>query len=168
VIGTKRHNDQSDDDLVDRLWSHDRAALGLLYDRYAPVLFGLMRRIVRSEAIAEDLLQEAFVKAWQNIDRFDRSKGKILAWLLSIARNLALALDRVRSKDFRNRLKNQPLDNTVDQVESVRNVSLDTDTIGVRDMVSTLRPEQRSIVELIYFQGCTQEERHGCARRCCS
>jgi RNA polymerase sigma-70 factor (ECF subfamily) len=80
--------------LAERLRSGDREALGLLYDRYASVAMAVAVRVVADRQLAEDLVHDAYVAAWQKIDRFDPSRGSLRSWLLTIVRNRAI--DRLR------------------------------------------------------------------------
>jgi DNA-directed RNA polymerase specialized sigma24 family protein len=61
-------------------------AMNLLYDRYSDAFFGVIIRIVRDEAIASDVLQESFIKIWQNARSYDPSKGRLFTWLMCIVR----------------------------------------------------------------------------------
>src|SRR4029078_6041168 len=81
--------------LAERLRSGDRDALGLLYDRYAPGAMAVAVRVVSDRDLAEDLVHDACVAAWQKIEPFDPSRGSLRAWLLTIVRNRAI--DRLRS-----------------------------------------------------------------------
>jgi RNA polymerase sigma-70 factor (ECF subfamily) len=146
----------SDQVLVEALRRRDRAALGILYDRYATMLFGLVNRIVRSDDVAEDLLQETFLKAWRSFDTFDPAKGSLATWLAAVARGIAI--DRVRSRSYRNSLKNQSIENVVPQVDRERSTMIAADAIGVEGLLRSLTPEQRAIIDLIYYRGFTHDE----------
>lgn len=83
--------------LVRRLQNHEQRAFAELYDRFAPALWNIARRIVCDDALAEDVLQEAFVKAYQQIDSYHAERGRLFTWLLNITRNRAIDVRR-RSK----------------------------------------------------------------------
>src|SRR5947209_3459944 len=142
--------------LVTSLKAGEKEAIGMLYDMYAAALYGVIYRIVRSESVAEDVLQETFVRIWKNVASYDGSKGRLFTWLINIARNLAI--DKIKSKDFRNSKKNLELENIVHDVESQTQTSYNTDHIGLKDLLEKLNSDQRQIVNLIYFQGYTQSE----------
>lgn len=153
---SKAGDSGSDSDVVERLRRRDRDAVAILYDRYSTMLFGLIRRIVTQENIAEDVLQDSFVKAWRSFESYDESKSTLSTWLMSVARNCAL--DKLRSRAFRNSLKNQSLENSVSQLDRQTGTTPSTDGIGVEGLLRQLRPEQQQIIELIYYQGYTHEE----------
>lgn len=133
----------------------DKKAIALLYDLYAPALFGVVLKIVRSEQTAEDVLQDVFVKIWKNSAHYNPGKGRLFTWLLNIARNTAI--DKVRSAPFRQSEKNQTLDSSVHNYKS-QSLNLNTEQIGLRELVEGLDGKYQEIIDLIYFQGFTQKE----------
>jgi RNA polymerase sigma-70 factor (ECF subfamily) len=89
----------SDDELIAALAAGELAALSILYERHARVVFAMLVRIVNDRSAAEDLLQEAFIRAWQHAHAFDETRGTARGWLHSIAHNLALnELRRLRRR----------------------------------------------------------------------
>lgn len=150
------HSSIDEETLVTRLAQRDISAVEILYDRYAPALYGVIYRIVGSEEVAEDILQEAFVKIWNSFPSYDRSKGKLFTWMVRVVRNLAI--DTIKSKDFRNARKNQDLDSIVHLVDQQTHVSYNPDQIGLKEIVDQLQPEYQEIIDLVYFQGLTQAE----------
>ena len=92
---------ESDLRCLRRIQSGDSRALGELYDRYTPLLHGLVLRIVRSAADAEDTLQEAWVQVWKRAASYDSKRGTVAAWLVTMARTRAI--DRYRSMASRSR-----------------------------------------------------------------
>jgi RNA polymerase sigma-70 factor (ECF subfamily) len=138
------------------LKSKDKRGFELLYDNYSTVLFGIVRKIVHSEELAEDVLQDAFVKIWKNIDAYDASKGTLFTWLLNVARNTAI--DKIRSQNYKNTTSIQPLDNHVSMLDVQSNTQTQVEHIGLDKVVNTLKPEQKIIIDYIYFKGFTQAE----------
>ena len=90
-----------DETLVARLQRRDPQALGELYDRYGRLTYALILRVVRDAGIAEDLVQETFLRVWNRVQGFDAQKGSIGPWLLAVARNRAI--DYLRSAGGRER-----------------------------------------------------------------
>jgi RNA polymerase sigma-70 factor (ECF subfamily) len=76
--------------------------------------------------------------------------------MVNIARNLSI--DKIRSKDFKNQSKNQELENNVLSIDEQRNTVYQPELLGIKELVSTLKPEQKSILDLIYFKGYTHVE----------
>ena len=92
---------ESSDDaaLIERLRNRDPEGLAAAYDRYSRIVYSLFLRITRDQSIAEDLVQELFIRVWSRARSFDSSKGALGVWILSIARNMAI--DHVRSAQAR-------------------------------------------------------------------
>ena len=89
---------RGDFDLVRRMSGGDESAVGLLYDRYGPVLHAMAFRIVGQRADAEEVVAEAFAQAWREAARFESARGSVVAWLTMIARSRALDLVRARGR----------------------------------------------------------------------
>lgn len=128
----------------------------MLYDHYSAALYGVILRIVIEKETAEDVLQESFVKIWNNVSNYDATKGRLYTWLLNIARNSAI--DKTRSKNFRKEGKVQSLEDFVYSVDKQHNNSIPVDHIGLRKFVEELKPDQRELIDLLYFGGYTQSE----------
>ncbi len=143
----------SEEELIALLREKSERSFNIVYDAYSPALFGIVLKIVRYESVAEDVLQEAFVRIWQGIDSFDRSKGSLFTWMLNIARNHAI--DYLRSKQARNQAMNESHSEVHHDLESVE---LAVDTIGLMEQLDTLAPEYRMLIDLLYFKGYTQKE----------
>jgi len=146
----------SEDELVSSLRRQDQKAFSYLYDSYAGALNGVIMRLVEDKALAEDILQEAFYKIWNNFSLYDSSKGRLFTWMLNIARNLTI--DMLRSKGYKKQQKIAGNENSVDSVKDENSLSERFDSIGIRNQLGALKPEQRILIELAYFGGYTQEE----------
>src|SRR6266536_3588836 len=85
---------EGDAELVERLRKRDPQALGELYDRYGRLTYSLIYRIVRDTGIAEDLVQETFLRVWNRAQAFDATRGALGSWLLAVARNRAIDYTR--------------------------------------------------------------------------
>ena len=153
---SKRRTLIAEPELVSLLQQHDQRGFTLLYDNYSGALYGIILKIVRSEETAADVMQEAFIKIWKNIEAYHSGKGTLFTWILNVARNTAI--DKIRSQDYHQSSQNQPIENYVGIVEQENPIEMHVDAIGVRQMVSGLRPEYRNLIELVYFQGYTQAE----------
>lgn len=125
----------------------------VLYDKYAASLFGVISRIVTGSS-AEDVLQEVFVKVWNNIDQYDESKGAFYTWLVNIARNAAI--DHLRTTRRKIQLKNQI--GLANEYIDERQLYQQAENAGLKTSVAKLELKYRAVIDLVYFYGCTQEE----------
>jgi len=146
----------SEEELVHALRHHEKIAVEALYDMYSSSLYGVISRIITDTAVAEDVLQETFVKIWHSFASYSTEKGRLFTWMVNIARNLAI--DKLRSKDFKNQNKNQELEINVTFIDEQRNTVYKPELLGVKELVQTLKPEQKLILELVYFKGYTHVE----------
>lgn len=128
----------------------------ILYDNYSSALYGVVFRIVQKEETAEDVLQEVFLKIWNQFKQYDPSKGRLYTWMMNIARNAAI--DKIRSREFTNSVKNQTIDESVHNIDLGNGSSFNPETIGIKEIVGKLDPEHREIIDLMYFKGLTQIE----------
>ena len=146
----------TEEELVGRLKSRDTLAIRALYDMYSGALLGVISRIIPQVEVAEDILQETFIKIWNSADSYDNTKGRLFTWMMNIARNLSI--DKLRSKDFKNSGKNQDIENNVDFIDAQKKVTFNADLLGLRELVTSLKPEYNNVVQMIYFKGYTHVE----------
>lgn len=146
----------SEEELVTMLKQSNRQAFAALYDNYSRALLGIIRKNIPDEEISEDVLQEVFIKIWNNRIMYDTSKGRLYTWMLNIARNTSI--DYLRSKQNKMDEKIQRNNNTVHEVNLANNVELNIDRIGIKKIVDELKEDQRVLIDLAYFEGYTQEE----------
>jgi RNA polymerase sigma factor (sigma-70 family) len=142
--------------LIASFQNKDGKAFEALYSMYSESMHGVIFNIVRDHDIAQEVLQDVFLKAWHNADTYSSKKGRFFTWLLNIARNAAI--DKVRSKDFKNSKKNLDSNFFVDILENEDNYNRATDSIGVKSFVSKLATKCTEIIDLLYFKGFTQKE----------
>ncbi|HKJ80781.1 MAG TPA: sigma factor, partial [Ignavibacteriaceae bacterium] len=77
----------SDIEIMKRVSSYDSKALEILYNRYSPLLYTLIKKTVKEKELAEEILTEVFVIVWRKIQLFDVYKGNVYTWLVTLARN---------------------------------------------------------------------------------
>ena len=144
----------AEDMLVADLKEGNEQAIKKLYAMYAGSLNGIIRRIIKVDEVAEDVLQDTFVKIWKSISQYDSSKGKLFTWMANVAKNLAI--DQVRSKAHYNFSKTDDIHELpLAILDSKTYVVPNTETIGVKQLINHLKPEQQLIIDMIYFQGYT-------------
>jgi RNA polymerase sigma-70 factor (ECF subfamily) len=144
----------SEETLIARLRANDSAAVSLLYDMYSSALYGVVLQIVKVEEVAEDVLQEAFIKIWHSFHSYDESKGRLFTWMINVCRNLAI--DKIRSKQYRVSEATKELSSS--SKAAYGSDSFKPEHIGVREITEKLSPEQKQIIDLMYFEGMTQSE----------
>jgi RNA polymerase sigma-70 factor (ECF subfamily) len=147
--------------LLQRAGRGDQAAFAALYDELAPMVVGIVRRVLRDPAQSDEVAQEAFVDLWRLAPRYDATKGTVTAWAATVAHRRAV--DRVRSEQSaRDRVAREATkivrehDHTSDEV--VEALDGDLDQRRVRRALDSLSPLQREAVELAYFGGHTYRE----------
>jgi RNA polymerase sigma factor (sigma-70 family) len=155
-LSKKRKISLSEDELVLALRNREKIAIEALYDMYSASLYGVISRIIVDTATAEDVLQETFVKIWNSFTSYSTEKGRLFTWMVNVARNQAI--DKLRSKDFKNQNKNQELENNVTFIDEQNSTVYNTELLGIKELVQTLKPDQKSILELVYFKGYTHVE----------
>lgn len=141
-------------ELVSLLRQRSQQVFSYLYDNYAGALHSIILNIVGEEELANDVLQEVFVKIWKQIDSYDSGKGRLFTWMLNIARNASI--DTVRSKSYQNSRQNREL--TEDVYAAGGSSELKTELIGLRKVVHGMKDDYKNLIELAYFQGYTQDE----------
>ncbi|MDX2303150.1 MAG: sigma-70 family RNA polymerase sigma factor [Microscillaceae bacterium] len=144
----------NEDQLVILLKSKDRKGFALLYDRYSAALYGVILKIVKFEELAEDVMQDSFVKIWKKIDTYDPQKGTLFTWVLNISRNTAI--DKIRTPEYRRRITDTPLEDGLQHTGS--NVQIAIDHIGINQVLESLAPEYQEVIDIIYFKGYTHQE----------
>ena len=144
----------SEQALLERLYARDPAAMTVFYDRYGPALYGLLRRLLRDEALAEDVLQEGLVKIWQQLPTYDPQKGSLFTWALRLCRNGAL--DQLRSRRAQQARQTQPLEGSPALAQA--SGGFRPEHVGLRELVAQLPPPQRLLLELLYLEGYTMSE----------
>jgi RNA polymerase sigma-70 factor, ECF subfamily len=147
--------------LIQRVGRGDQAAFSDLYDSTAPLVHGVVLKIVRDPSHAEEVVQEVFVELWRIAPRFDPAKGTVISWVATIAHRRAV--DRVRSEQAaRNRVEREstrverPHDEVADSV--VAHDHTQFERRRVRRALERLTSMQREAVELAYFGGHTYRE----------
>ena len=145
--------------LMEKVMAGDESAFSTLYDRYSPMLFGMLVRILQDSQAAEEVLQDIFLQLWRKPEQFDPSRGALPAWLTVIGRNRAIS-----------KLRGRPTQEVLEQTEgfyantlaSSQNIEMEASRTQLLDTLklamARLPEEQRQVIELAYFEGMTQSE----------
>ena len=141
-------------ELVGMLKQRTQAAFNYLYDNYSASLYTIIISILQDKEQANDVLQEVFIKIWRQIEQYDSGKGRLFTWMSNISRNASI--DTLRSKSYNSQKQNRELTENVSNM--VDPVNIETDKIGLKKVVTTLKDDHKVLIELAYFQGYTQDE----------
>jgi RNA polymerase sigma factor (sigma-70 family) len=148
--------DARDRDLARRVRQKDEDAFLQLFRRYGPIARSLALRVIRQPFMAEEIVQEAFLVLWRDPGSFREERGSFRSWLLSTVHHRAV--DAVRREEAQRRRAQEPEPGAVEDVAEsvVDTVDLAEQRARVREALRGLPAEQRSVLELMYFEGRTQ------------
>ena len=145
--------------LMEKVMAGDESAFALLYDRYSPMLFGMLMRILQDSQAAEEVLQDIFLQLWRRPKQFDRSRGSLAAWLTVIGRNRAIS--KLRGRPTQEVLEQTDgfYENTLASSQNIESEASRTQLLDtVKEAMARLPDEQRQAIEMAYFEGMTQSE----------
>lgn len=154
-MSTTQRNIDREQEIVRLLGLRDDRAVAMLYQHYSGALYGIIARMIPAKEVAEEVLQDTFVKIWDNADRYDSSKGRLFTWLAQITRNATL--DRVRSAGYRRVQKTDVLEPSVSNSEKMAE-KMDIQDDGLKKVIGSLDEKYRTLIDYAYFQGYSQSE----------
>jgi len=151
-----------DEALLQRLSYRDLEAFRSLYDRYGDLVYSAVLRIVRDVHIAQDMVQEVFLRIWRRPESYVAQRGRFSTWLISVARNRAVDEVRARSRRYRHETaspeqQERELPSSDDNDPALTAELADQRQLIIKALVE-LPLEQRRVIELAYFGGLTQQE----------
>jgi RNA polymerase sigma-70 factor (ECF subfamily) len=147
-----------DADLVERMHRRDAQALGELFDRYGRLVYSVILRVVHDASMAEDLVQETYLRVWNRVRGFDARKGSIGPWLLAIAHNCAIDYLRSSGGRPRNVVSFEDTDHPALRTDMEREILGSDRARQIQAALQKLSPNQRRAIELSYFGGLSQLE----------
>ena len=153
MLNSLKHTEEN---LVALLKEKDAGAFNYLYDNYSGALYGVILKVISDRTLAEDILQEVFIKIWNNVESYDPQKARLFTWMMNVCRNHTI--DTVRSKSYKKQSKIQSGENSVDESGAHINVRENFDAMGLRKQVNLLKEDQQQIIDMAYFNGFTQKE----------
>lgn len=148
----------TDSEIMQKIAGYDSKALEQLYDRYTPLLYTLIKKIIPDKETAEEVLSEVFVIIWRRIDEIDFKNSSVFTWMITLARNKAI--------DIKNRNKGKITEAYSDDYEKVKilpklspeieSVELE-EVLGMKEKIESaiksLTDAQRYVMELSYYEG---------------
>jgi RNA polymerase sigma-70 factor, ECF subfamily len=149
--------DTEKSELVIQLKTKSTAAFSDLYDSYAAALYGVTYRMVHNREVAEELLQDVFIKIWTHIDTYNPTKGTLFTWMLNITTNTCK--DYFRSKRYHYQILVS--ENGLEQNDVLNNptqISYQDESRDLYQLTQTLELKYKEIIDLVYIYGYTQEE----------
>ena len=139
--------------IVKLLKNGDKKAIALLYENYSDTLYGVILKVISDQDLAQDALQETFIKVWKYSQKYDAKKAKLFTWLYRIARNTAI--DKLRSHNLKFEKEIQIADSNVYKISTA---GLNQDTIDLQKHVATLDVKYQIVLKALFFEGMTQQE----------
>ena len=151
----------SDEQLMAGIQGRDELALAALHLRHTRLIRTIISRVLNNDADVDDLLQEVFVEIWNRAEQYDSAKGRVLGWIVTIARRRAI--DRVRRKQAYARAEERMRESTLGTAEemhpSTDRAAMHGDTAEIfQRILTTLPPAQREAVQLAYYAGLSQRD----------
>jgi RNA polymerase sigma-70 factor (ECF subfamily) len=131
-------------------------AFAELYDKYSAAIYSIICKIITNTNIAEELLQDVFVKVWKNIDKYDPSKGSLFTWMLQISRNTCI--DYLRTSEHKKQLSTSAQVIGHEAIASSNEIHYKTENRELRGLALKLEHKYRQVIDLVYFWGYSQEE----------
>lgn len=148
---------QTDVNLYDQLRKQNQSALETIYDRYEKLLYSFAFRMTKNTGLAEDIVQEVFIKLWHGKGEYDKSKGKFSSWLLTVTRYTAI--DHIRKNKQEDAFELDERDALQSDGPSVEEeVSWKEEKETIRRSISILSAEQQEMIEMFYFKGYSQKQ----------
>jgi RNA polymerase sigma-70 factor, ECF subfamily len=153
----RERTDKEDIELIRAIARGDEKAFAALYDRYCSILFGLLLRILNSNAEAEEVLQEVFLQIWQQSSDFDDNRGRPFTWLVTLTRSRGI--DRLRSIGSRDRVATEVAKEISEPVGDASEEAIRSEQSEiVRRALSEIPEDQRHTLMMAYFEGLSQSE----------
>jgi RNA polymerase sigma-70 factor (ECF subfamily) len=149
----------ADEDLMHLVYDGDPRAFEVVFDRHASAAFSLAYRMCGRRAMAEDVLQDAFLSLWRSGARYDRSRGSVRSWVLSVVHNRAIdAFRRGAVKQGRDVADEGLTEQLAAEERTETEVERREEARQVRTALGGLPADQRQVIELAYFGGFTHSQ----------
>jgi RNA polymerase sigma-70 factor (ECF subfamily) len=139
--------------IVELLQERNDKAISLLYDHYGDTLFGIAYKVVKDEELAQDVVQESFVKIWKKSDTYDPAKAKLFTWLFRITRNTAI--DKLRSLQTKS---DKEIQIDVSNVYRIGVDGIRPEFMDVKENLEKIESKYQVVLDALFFQGMTQQE----------
>lgn len=154
----------TDSELMQRVHMNDSKALEALYNRYSPLLYTLIKKIVADEEVAKDVLSDVFVIIWRKIDLFDFNLNNVYTWIVTLTRNKAIdTLRRARNtsemETYNDEYENTNIIPKLSPTSDPLDIEIATNIKdGIEAALNNLTGAQQFVINLAYYEGLTQKE----------
>jgi len=143
-----------EENILSLLLDGNEMGLRLLYRNYKESIYGIILNIVKSENHAEEVLNDVFLKFFNNIKSYDSSKSRLFTWMARIARNAAI--DKIRTVDFKSSARSYEISNPVAEKLQYQHEHIDHSAIA--SILQALDVDQKRMIEMVYLLGYTHQE----------
>ena len=148
----------TDAEIMLKIAGYDAKALEQLYDRYAPMLYALTKRIIPNQELAEEVISEVFVVILKHIDQFDYKSNDVYTWLVTLTRNKAIdAMKRGQGKEKRTYTEEYEKEEIIPKLSPEIKAMEFADVVGMRDKIqvafNSLTDAQKYLLDLSYYEG---------------
>jgi RNA polymerase sigma-70 factor (ECF subfamily) len=140
-------------EIVGLLQKGDKKAITLLYENYADTLYGVILKVLNNEELAQDALQETFIKVWKKAKSYNANKAKLFTWLYRIAYNTAI--DKVRSQTNKD---SKEIQIEASNVYKLTSKSLNEDVMDIKKHLKSIDEKYQIVINALFFEGMTQQE----------
>jgi len=150
---------QVDIELLRRVRAQDEQALAQLYDRYGRLLYTIARRVVGEDTLAEEVVQDVFLRFWRGAEQYHADRGRVAIWLMAMARNRAI--DMLRSRQQQTRQRETAALTDVPHLTELQHPPPGDERFlreAIQTALATLSDPQRQAIELAYYEGMSQSE----------
>ncbi|MEM6253838.1 MAG: sigma-70 family RNA polymerase sigma factor [Cyanobacteria bacterium P01_D01_bin.156] len=148
---------EADGAVVARLWEGDVSALGILYDRYGNLVYGVALKGLRRVTEAEDLTQEIFLSLMRTRS-YNPRRGSLAGYLTTLTRSRVIDRLRAQSTQHKYLKRWQQRQSTLDEITPMKHVTQQEHRTLVRQALTTLKTQQRQVLELSYYEGQSQRD----------
>jgi len=139
--------------IIELLQERNEKAISLLYENYSNTLYGVAYKVVKDDALAQDVLQESFIKIWKKADTYDPTKAKLFTWLFRITRNTAI--DKLRSGKSKS---DKEIQIDVSDVYNLGVEGINPELIDMRKNLLKIDLKYQIVLEALFFEGMTHQE----------
>jgi len=148
----------TDAEIMLKIAGYDAKALEQLYDRYAPMLYALTKRIIPNQELAEEVISEVFVIILKHIDQFDYKSNDVYTWLVTLTRNKAIdAMKRGQGKEKRTYTEEYEKEEIIPKLSPEIKAMEFADVVGMKDKIqvafNSLTDAQKYLLDLSYYEG---------------